>query len=79
MTREELIARYEAELLLFVVEAWAVRHEDRSRLASAIDRQHVRVKALLGEIYDALCPRKAIAPTNGEAPRRLPATNGRHP
>ncbi len=59
MTRDEFCRKFRGELLLLLTEAWACRMADRGDLAALVEEHHVRVKAALGAMYDALQPQPA--------------------
>lgn len=71
MTREEFHALFQGKMLLALVEAWAIRHEDRNTLASAIERHAVEMRKLRNEMYDALAPAPKHE-TNGQVHTPLP-------
>ena len=66
MTESEFIQKFRGRMLMFLMEAWAVRKVIPSDLGMVADQHALEVKRLLSEMYDALCPSqtKAAQSTN---------------
>ena len=80
MTREEIVAKYRARLLLFVTEAWTVRKESQSVLGLVLDNHHRELQQLLGEIWrdfnPAIEPSLPVVQPVTQRPNGPPQTNG---
>lgn len=61
-------AEHRGQLLVFVAEAWAVRHDEPSSLGRTMDAHHARLRRLMREMYDRLVPPPAVPAASQETP-----------
>ncbi len=72
MTRPEFIERFRGRMLLYMTEAWAVRHNPPSELGTKVDAHFHDLGKMLGEMWDCLQNPQPVKPLNGSPVQEKP-------